>query len=348
MTVSPGSTRASYQNAAFVPAAAATVSAPATTWSLMPSFGVGLAEAMPNSFSAFVSLSQNSSFGSPCAHELELAEERMLGDDARRAARAQLRLGAVHLPRPGVAVPRRRKHVQRVRLRPGVRDADGHEDVLGVALRVVDLDDPVAVLVEHAGVEQLVLGIELAAARVLGDEVAVRELLLRIVVAPAVPRVARQRVEVPPVLLRVLAVVALIAGEAEDPLLQDRVAAVPERESETEPLLDVAEAGEPVLAPAVRARPRVVVRQVLPRGAARAVVLAHRAPLALADVRAPEVPVARLAQAVLEPAEALHAFALDAHRILSSRWSPTRSEFAIAVSAGLTAPMLGKTLVSTT
>ena len=32
----------------------------------------------------------------------------------------------------------------------------------------------------------------------------------------------------------------------------------------------------------------------------------------------------------------------------SSRWSPTRSEFAIAVSAGLTAPMLGKMLVSTT
>src|SRR5215831_3681277 len=32
----------------------------------------------------------------------------------------------------------------------------------------------------------------------------------------------------------------------------------------------------------------------------------------------------------------------------SSRWSPTRREFAIAVSAGLTAPMLGKMLVSTT
>ena len=32
----------------------------------------------------------------------------------------------------------------------------------------------------------------------------------------------------------------------------------------------------------------------------------------------------------------------------SNRWSPTRSELAIAVSAGLTAPMLGKTLVSTT
>jgi hypothetical protein len=34
--------------------------------------------------------------------------------------------------------------------------------------------------------------------------------------------------------------------------------------------------------------------------------------------------------------------------IRSSRWSPTRSEFAIAVKAGFTAPMLGKMLVSTT
>jgi hypothetical protein len=33
---------------------------------------------------------------------------------------------------------------------------------------------------------------------------------------------------------------------------------------------------------------------------------------------------------------------------LERRRSPTRSEFAIAVSAGLTAPMLGKMLVSTT
>ena len=31
-----------------------------------------------------------------------------------------------------------------------------------------------------------------------------------------------------------------------------------------------------------------------------------------------------------------------------NRWSPTRSALAIAVSAGFTAPMLGKKLVSTT
>ena len=37
-----------------------------------------------------------------------------------------------------------------------------------------------------------------------------------------------------------------------------------------------------------------------------------------------------------------------AYVIRSSRWSPTRSEFAIAVSAGFTAPIDGKKLVSTT
>jgi hypothetical protein len=50
----------------------------------------------------------------------------------------------------------------------------------------------------------------------------------------------------------------------------------------------------------------------------------------------------------LEPGE--HVFREDArvYFIRCSRWSPTRSEFAIAVKAGFTAPMLGKMLVSTT
>src|SRR5262249_29710633 len=157
---------------------------------------------------------------------------------------------------------------------------------------------PVAVVVEGARVEQFVFGVELAAPPVLGDEVGIRERRLRVVVAPAVPRVARRRVEGPPVLLGVLAVVPLVPGQPEDALLQDGVAAVPEREPEAKALLDVAEAGQAVFAPAIRARAGVVVREVLPGGAAGAVVLAHSAPLALAQVRAPQVPVAGLAQPV--------------------------------------------------
>jgi hypothetical protein len=141
--------------------------------------------------------------------------------------------------------------VKGVLLPAGVRDLDGQEDVERIGFRVMRLDDPVAVVIEDARVQQLELRVELRSRGVLLDEPRVRELRLRVVVAPPVPRVARRRVEIPPVLLRILAVVALVAREAEDALLQDRVAPVPERKPETEALLDVAEAGKPVLPPTV-------------------------------------------------------------------------------------------------
>src|SRR5215470_15868432 len=57
----------------------------------------------------------------------------------------------------------------------------------------------------------------------------------------------------------------------------------------------------------------MVVREVLPGGAVLAVVLAHRPPLALGQIRAPVVPVAALPQPVLELAEALDAVPFLAH-----------------------------------
>ena len=87
--------------------------------------------------------------------------------------------------------------------------------------------------------------------------------------------------------------------------------------AEAQALLDVAEAGHAVLAPAVGAGAGVVVGEVGPRLAVGAVVLADGAPLALAEVRAPQVPVAGLPQAVLELAEPLDP------RPLSARHRPT-------------------------
>ena len=100
---------------------------------------------------------------------------------------SELRLHAVDLGSPGVPVPRGRQNVERLGVGTGVRDRDRHQQIVWIGLRVVRLDDPVAVLVEGAGVEELVLGVELASARVLSEEIAVWELPLRIVVAPAVP-----------------------------------------------------------------------------------------------------------------------------------------------------------------
>src|SRR5215831_21170199 len=122
-------------------------------------------------------------------------------------------------------------------------------------------------------------------------------------VAPAVPGMAGNGVEIPPVFLHVLAVISLRAGQPERALLKDRVTAIPQRQPEAQPLLDVAEPGQAVLTPAVGAGARVVVWQVAPGFAVRAVVLADRAPLALAEVGPPQVPVAGLAEAVLEPPE---------------------------------------------
>src|SRR5205823_7575005 len=67
--------------------------------------------------------------------------------------------------------------------------------------------------------------------------------------------------------------------------------AVPQGQAEAQPALAVRDAQEPVLAPAVGPAAGVVVREVLPAGAARRVILADGAPLALGQVRAPALPV---------------------------------------------------------
>ena len=246
--------------------------------------------------------------------QLKLAEEGMLDGHRRAGGRGQRRRGHPDIPGPGVAVPQGGKDVQEFGVRPGIGHADRHQDVRRVGLGVVHVDDPVAVIDEDSGVEQLVLGVELAAPPVLVQQLLVRERPLRVVVAPAVPGVAGQRVEVPPVLLDVLAVIRLGPGQPEHALLEDRVAPVPQRERQTQPLFDVAEAGQPVLAPAVGAGACVVMRQVAPGAAVGTVVLANRAPLPFAQVGPPQIPVAGLPQALVEPAEAIDPLSLRGTR----------------------------------
>ena len=173
--------------------------------------------------------------------------------------------------------------------------------VVGSALGVLDVDVDVAIIVEDAGVEQLVLQLEPASSAVRGDEIGVRELVQRISVAVLQVRARRSGVEVEVVLLHVLTVIALGVRQSEHPLLQDRIDPVPERNREAQALVVVAEAGDSVLAPFVRARASLVVAEVVPRVAVVAVVLPHRSPLPLAEVRTPPLPGdtgSRLLQAV--------------------------------------------------
>jgi hypothetical protein len=87
--------------------------------------------------------------------------------------------------------------------------------------------------------------------------------------------------------LDVLTTVALLAGQAECALLQDRVAAIPERQRQAQALFPVTEATETVFAPAIGAGTGMVMREILPGRAFFTVVLAHRAPGAFGQVRPP-------------------------------------------------------------
>src|ERR1700730_13758969 len=101
----------------------------------------------------------------------------------------------------------------------------------------------------------------------------------------------RGTVEVIVEFLDVLAVIAFGIGPPEQPLVEDRVAAFPQRDAEAEKQMVIAKAADPVFAPAIGPAARMVVREIIPGGAVLAVILAHRSPLAFAQVGSPAPPM---------------------------------------------------------
>ena len=221
-------------------------------------------------------------------------------DASIRPERTCRRPGGARAPGPGVAEPDRGQQVEGRRVRSPIVHRDADQDVLGRGLGVLHDHVEVAVLVEHAGVEQLVLHLVPPPIPVGPHQVVVRVRLVGILVEVLHVRVGRRGVEVEVVLLHVLAVVALAVGQAEEPLLQDGVLAVPQGHAEAEQLPVVRDAREPVLTPPVGPRAGLVVAEVIPGVSGLAVVLAHRAPLALAEVGSPLLPGLLLAR-LLEP-----------------------------------------------
>ena len=111
----------------------------------------------------------------------------------------------------------------------------------------------------------------------------------------------RRAVEVEVVLLHVLAVVALAVGQSEEPLLENRILAVPQGQCEAEMLLVVGDAGDAVLAPAIRPRSGMIVGEEIPGVAVLAIVFADGAPLPLAQVGPPFFPRHALFSRRLQP-----------------------------------------------
>ena len=116
----------------------------------------------------------------------------------------------------------------------------------------------------------------------------------------------RRRVEVEVLLLDILAVVAFLVRQTEEAFLEDRVTAIPQSETEAQPLFVIAEAGKGILAPAEGALMSVIEWEIRPGVAVRRVVLANGSPGAVGKVRPPAGPVGgRIAEPV--------AFGADGH-----------------------------------
>ncbi len=172
-----------------------------------------------------------------------------------------------------------------------VGDGDAPQEVLGRAFRNLLHDIEVAPALEHAHIRKLQFGAAAAEALVFLPQLGVGKFPLRILVERLGVGVAGRGIEIVITLLHILAVIALVAAETEQPLLENGVAAVPQRRRETKPALAVAPSLQAVLAPAVGAAARLIVREGRPTVAVVGIVLAHRAPLALAEKRPPAPPV---------------------------------------------------------
>src|SRR5512139_3644159 len=181
--------------------------------------------------------------------------------------------------------------MQRRVFRSPVVGGDLHQDVVRAGLGVFDEDIEIAVVVERAAVDQLELGNLPAPAPVLFCQQRVGKRALGILVEHLEIGVGGRGVEVIIEFLHVLAVVGFAVGESEQPFLEEGVLLVPQRQSQAQVLVLVAQAGDAVLAPAVGAAARLVVGEVIPGVAPRAVVLAHSPPLAFAEVRPPAPPL---------------------------------------------------------
>ena len=108
------------------------------------------------------------------------------------------------------------------RFRAAIVDADLDQNVLGRFLGVFHEHIEIAVLVKHAGVEQLVLEFVAVAVAVGADQLIVGIRRLRIFVEILHVGMRRRAVEIEVIFLHVLAVIALAVGQTEQALLENR------------------------------------------------------------------------------------------------------------------------------
>ena len=171
--------------------------------------------------------------------------------------------------------------MQRRFIRTSIERRNLYKDVFDVGLRILHKHIEIAILGEYAGVDQFVLRFLPAAPPILRDQLFVRKRGLRIFVKHLHVTMRRRRIQIKVVFLHIFAVIALVPVEAEKSFFQNRIVPIPHREAEADQLVPVADSADSVFSPAVSTRTGVIVRQIFPGRAPRAVILADGSPLPL-------------------------------------------------------------------
>ena len=194
------------------------------------------------------------------------------------------------MPGPLVAEPERWQDVHLGRFWATVVDGDLDQYVVGGSFGILHEHVEIPILIEHPRIDQFVLEFVPAPAAAGLDQVIVRKGRLRIFVEILHVRVGRRAIEVEVILLDILPMIAFAVGQPKQAFLEDRILAIPQGQREAEPLLVVGNTGQTILAPTIGARARLIVAEIIPGITTFAIVLTHRAPLALTQVRAPFFP----------------------------------------------------------
>src|SRR5260370_10090229 len=202
----------------------------------------------------------------------------------------------------GGCKPKLREDVQSGGFGPAIYRGDSDENVFDVGFGILDENVKIAVPGENSRVEQFKLRLTTAATLALLQQGFVRKFRLRIFVEHAHVAVRGCRVEVKVIFLDVLAMIALISRKAKKPFFQNVVASIPQRQPETDHLVQIADSAEAVLSPAIRARTRGGGREQFASGAARTVMLADGSPLPLRQIGPPALPMFLAGACFLQPA----------------------------------------------
>ena len=174
---------------------------------------------------------------------------------------------------------------------PTVGNIDTDQDIVGAGFGIFDRYIKITVVVEDPGVNQLVFGlVQPRASLIFLHQFFVRKFALRVFVQCFHVRVRRRRVQIKVTFFHILAVVALRAAQAEQPLFQELH---PAHSTTPNPkhrrTLAIRDTQQTVLTPAISTAAGMVVRKIFPSDCRCQNNLREPFPIAVPTDRVPNV-----------------------------------------------------------